>query len=145
MKAPVSLKYFNDDKISKISPLEIFDSFSQSKNIKLAYWKRRAANNKIKSCFLLVLDNRAMPHFLPLLCHSKVLPVVLCAQNQTVQNNLTLIKDTTIFPNAASFYKCLDGSYISIIFVCNGKDECTPNADDEINCTCELNGKNCQR
>ena len=91
--------------------------------------------------FFLKLGNRAMPFLLPIACSLRVLPVVLCEVNQTEPSNITSIQKTSPSGKYTNYHRCADGTYLSMFYVCDGKNDCPMYADDELNCTCKQKGK----
>ena len=126
------------DQQAKISPFRIFNRNSEFIN---AQQNSIQTSTTTKSCFLFNVGNRARPFLLPIACFLKVLPLVLCEVNQTEPSNFTSIQNTLPSGKYANYYRCADGTYLSMFYVCDGKNDCPMYADDELNCTCKQKGK----
>ena len=99
--------------------------------------------NEIKTtCLIMFLYNPAKPSLHQIACNSKVLHAVLCEQNTIVSNKKAFkyhssFKDN-LNPSVGQTFLCPTGSYISILNVCDGKNDCHAKPVDEVNCTCKL-------
>ena len=124
------------------TPLSRFEFYNHSSNILQIVQRHSYYLNDggISMCFILVVSNPLKPSIHSISCSMKILDLLLCVREKSKLKMLVIDKPAIQKTVNHNIFKCKDGTYISMINVCDGRPDCPTIGNDEHNCTCKTKG-----
>ena len=138
MEPTLTIQKLVDDEKNNVSRYSIYRNDSKQL-LRALYNFNSYATDNILACFVLVVSNPSRPSLHLLSCKLKVLSMVLC--EKPIKGSKKDENDKVIPFNFKNVFECAKGTYISILSLCDGKEDCPDQPNDEVNCTCMVNGK----